>query len=229
MVGTHLDRCGQTIHEKLRKVDEIETVMVHCDCDGRIVHPISNTDCNGRDEAAQKICTAIEDMSKYAKSYSQVPINWLLFQLEVQLTGKDYIGRSECIEIAKKCYIKENEIDYVLIYFHDLGIFLHYNEVSGLKHMIFCNPQYLFDQLTELIKFKYNATPLVQKNINKGIFDKQRLCSIYNKKLDAKGKLKSEDLLELFTHLKIMSMLPNKPDQYFMPALYTTAGRICVV
>ena len=79
VVGTHLDRCGQTIHEKL---DEIETVMcndvlprkaiqvVHCDCDGRIVHPISNTDCNGRDEAAQKICTAIEDMSKYAKSYS---------------------------------------------------------------------------------------------------------------------------------------------------------------
>ena len=77
--------------------------------------------------------------------------------------------------------------------------------------------------MTELIKFKYNATPLVQKNINKGIFNKQRLCSIYNKNLDAKGKLKSEDLLELFTHLKIMSMLLNKPDQYFMPALLNPA------
>ena len=65
--------------------------MVYSDSDDRIIHPISNTDHEGRDEAAQKIRTATEHMSKYQKSYSQVPINWLLFQLEVQLTGEDYI------------------------------------------------------------------------------------------------------------------------------------------
>ena len=240
VVGTHLDLCGQTMHEKLQKLNEIEAVMyrdvlsggtmqmVHCDSDNRMIHPISNTESEGRDEAAQKIRTAIEDMSKYKISSNQVPINWLLFQLEVQLTGqltgKDYIERSKCIEIATDCCINENELDYVLMYFHDLGILLHYSKVIGLKDIIFCNPQYLFDQLTELIKFKYyNATPLVQKKINKGIFDKHQLCNIYNRKLDTKGELKSEGLLELFTHLKIMSMLPNKHDQYFMPALLNPA------
>ena len=132
VVGTHLDKCGQTVDEKFQKVTEIETIMcnnvlageaiqmVYSDRDGRIIHPISNTVHDGRDEAAQKIRTAIEHMSKYQKSYSQVPINWLLFQLEVQLTGEDYIERSECIEIAKHCFIRENEIDYVLMYFHQL-------------------------------------------------------------------------------------------------------------
>ena len=237
VVGTHLDKCGQTMYEKLRKVTETEETMcsdvlaggtgqmVYYDCDGRVIHPISNTDCEGRDEAAQKIRTAIEDMSKYQKSYSQVPINWLLFQLEVQLTGEDYIERSKCIEIAERCYIKENEVNYVLMYFHELGILLHYKEVSGLKDIIFCNPQWLFDQLTELIKVKYNPPPLIQKDIGKGIFDKQRLFDIYSKRLDTKGMLKFENLLELFTHLKIMSELPNKPDQYqyFMPALLNPA------
>ena len=235
VVGTHLDMCGQTVFEKLHKVTKTEEMMcsdvlaggtgqiVYYNCDGRVIHPISNTGCEGRDEAAQKIRTAIEDMSKYQKSSSQVPINWLLFQLEVQLTGKDYIERNKCIEIAERCYIKENEINYVLMYFHELGILLHYKEVSGLKDIIFCNPQWLFDQLTELIKVKYNPPPLIQKDIKKGIFDKQRLFDIYSKRLDIKGRLKFENLLELFTHLKIMSVLPNKPDQYFMPALLNPA------
>ena len=49
------------------------------------------------------------------------------------------------------------------------------------------------------------------------------MLSIYIKSLDTKGRLKFENLLELFTHLKIMSELPNKPDQYFMPALLNPA------
>ena len=236
VVGTHLDKlCGQTVDEKLQKVTEIEKViysgvltkgvipMVYTDRDGRIVHPISNTDHERRDEAAQKIRTAIEHMSKYQKSYSQVPINWLLFQLDTQLTGKGYIGRSECIDIAKHCYIKENELDYVLMYFHELGMLMHYRDVSGLEDVIFCNPQWLFDQLTELIKVKYNAPSLIQEHISKGIFHKQRLFDICSRKLDLRGQLKFENLLKLFEHLKLMSELPNKPDQYFMPALLNPA------
>ena len=112
VVGTHLDKCGQTVDEKQHMLNEIEMnmcndilagkvmQMVHLDSDRSIIHPISNTVSDGRDEAAQKIRTAIEDMSKYGASQNEVPINWLLFQLEVQLTGKDYIARTECIKIA---------------------------------------------------------------------------------------------------------------------------------
>ena len=77
VVGTHLDLCGQTDYKKSKKLHEVETMilndvltgeaeqMVHYDCEGRIIHPISNTCSDGRNEAAQKIRTAIEDMKKY--------------------------------------------------------------------------------------------------------------------------------------------------------------------
>ena len=229
VVGTHLDKCGETDDEKLQKIDEIETAMfddvltgeagqmVHYDCKGRIIHAISNTCDDGRDEAAQKIRTAIEDMSRYEKLYSQVPLNWLLFQLEIQLRNKNYILRGKCIEIAKKCFIEENEVDSVLNFFHEFGIILHYKEVSALKDIVFCDPQWLFDHLIELVKLKYNTPPAMQKFIKKGIFNKIQLRNI--KKEDIDGELQPESLLELFTYLKIMSKLPNKHDQYFMPAL----------
>ena len=237
VVGTHLDKCGQTIDEKQQKLSEIEALMcnnvlageimqmVHCDDNGSIIHPISNTVSDGRDEAAQKIRTAIENMSKYGKLQNEIPINWLLFQLEVQLTGKDFIAQTECFEIARNCCIKENEVHYVLMYFHELGILLHFSKISELKDIVFCNPQYLFDHLTELIKFKYHKTALVQRDIKIGTFNKQLLCDIYSKRLDVKGVLKAENLITLFSHLKIMSALPNKPDHYFMPALLNPAPK----
>ena len=237
VVGTHLDKCGPKNDEKQQRLSEIEVMMcndvltgeimqiVHCDDDGSIIHPISNTVSDGRDVAAQKIRTAIENMSKYGKSQNEIPVNWLLFQLEVQLTGKDYIAQTECFEIARNCYIKENEVHYVLMYFHELGILLHFSKISELKDIVFCNPQYLFDHLTELIKFKYHKTARVQKDIKIGIFNKQLLCDIYSKRLDSKGVLKAENLITLFSHLKIMSELPNKPNHYFMPALLHPAPK----
>ena len=111
------------------------------------------------------------------------------------------------------------------MYFHELGILLHFNQVSELKNIIFCNPQCLFNQLTELIKIKYDKTALVQKDIKIGIFNKQLLCTIYGKKLDPKDILKTENLITLFSYLKIMSELPDKPDHYFMPALLNPAPK----
>ena len=234
VVGTFLDELsGQTIDEKLQKIDEIERKMcsdilpegamqmVHYSCNGRIIHPISNFVSEGRDKAAQQIRTAVEDMSKYNKSYSQVPINWLLFQLEVQLTDKDYITRDKCVKIAKDCFINEDKVNSVLMYFHQLGILLYYKKVTGLKNVIFSRPQWVFNQLTELIELKYNPSSII--DINQGILNKQRLHDFYSSKLDKEGVLKPENLLELFIHLKIMSELPNKPDHYFMPALLNPA------
>ena len=115
--------CGQTMYEKLQKVTETEEMMcsdvlagetgqiVYYDCFGRIIHPISNTDCEGRDEAAQKIRTAIEDMSKYQQSSTQVPINWLLFQLEVQLTGEDYIlNKTNVLKLLNVVILKKMKL-----------------------------------------------------------------------------------------------------------------------
>ena len=237
VVGTHLDRCGDTEREQLNKVVKVDqriredllrdsTIRVVTRDQTKatsVVHPISNVNANSRADAAQEIRSAIENFS--AAREAVVPLSWLLFQYEIRLTGKLYISRHECINIAKKCYIKIKEkdssseeqsedIDDVLTYFHELGIFLYYKEIMSV---VFCDPKWLYEVLTGIIKLKYKAhhESDKRKKIEKGIFKKQFASGLVT--LDPDGILRFEDLLNLFKHLNIMTSLPD--DEFFMPAL----------
>jgi len=113
------------------------------------LHPIDNlTKSVERDSIAQEIRTAVENMSvKEENICTDIPIKWLLFQLEIQLhiesaPKRNYISRTTCSECAKKCKINESEIDTVLDFFHDLGIILYYKKKA--KDVVF-SPQWLFD------------------------------------------------------------------------------------
>ena len=146
LVGTHLDECGDTKEEQDGKVSQVEQTvedhilnvdttvhMVECrNKSSKLVHPISNTVKADRDEAAQEIRTAIENMSGGDSTNKEVPISWLLFQLEIRHNAKYYISKSHCIDIAKKCYIKEKDVDNILIYFHELGVLLYYRNIPNM-------------------------------------------------------------------------------------------------
>ena len=249
VVGTHLDQCGDTEsarNSKVVKVDKriredvlrdstlnVVTRDGHPGNVASVVHPISNLDINGRAEAAQKIRSAIEGFS--VGKEADVPLSWLLFQYEIRLSGKNYITRHECITIAKKCYIKMKDVDHsvgfrendeedyediddILMYFHELGIFLYYKEIAKI---VFCQPKWLFEILTEIVKLKYKPHHEHEKmeNIRKGIFLTKFASDIVD--FDPDDILQFEDLLKLFEHLNIMTSLSS--GKFFMPALLDPA------
>ena len=258
VVGTHLDLCGDTKDEqkRLQEVEKIiredvvgEDILHGCSSISvirrskgkktKIIHPIASKNdkesneatTKDREEAAQEIRTAIESMSNKNIVNEDVPISWLLFQYEVKLHSGPFILRKDCEEIAKKCYINDTDVDDILLFFHELGVFLYYKEVKKLEHIVFSDPQWLFNQLTKLIEFKYDPPLEAEKCINKGIFKKDFLVEIYQK--DTDEVLKYENLLDLFAHLNIMARLDadvsgdNISDiaEYFMPALLDPAPR----
>ena len=252
VVGTHLDKCGSTKEEQHEKILRIEKPLqsdilnsllglsVHIveRHNRAFIHPISNTDKQTREKVAQEIRTAIENMSD--GDSKDVPISWLLFQLEIRHTEKYYISKSRCVEIASKCYIKEEDVDSILMYFHELGVLLHYRNIPKLQHVVFCDPQWLFDKLTKLIEVKYDTLHMVKnkmsgtdlkhedphsiiKNFKHGKFDKKFLCRIYSKDFNSSDIINYEHLCELFVSLNIMATLPGETDEYFMPALLNSA------
>jgi len=242
VVGTHLDKCGSTNEEQDDKVTEIEkilakeilnvpksaTLKIVQRQDKSLVHPISNIKKKGRAEIAQEIRTAIESMSEYEKTSEDIPINWLLFQLEIRRSEKHYIAHSRCIDIAIKCYIKEKDVDSILMYFHELGVLLHYKNIPTISHVVFCSPQWLFDKLTKLIEVKYDPPHDIAKHnkIKQGTFDKEFLNGIYCEDFISSDVLNYEHLCELFVSLNIMAVLPGETDKYFMPALLNPAPKI---
>jgi len=248
IVGTHLDKCGASNEDKDEKVWQIEKMMeedilksfkaltpeVMQRQDGTLIYPISNVVIKGckeeskekehRDDISQEIRTAIETMSMKQKISTEIPISWLLFQLEIRSNEKYYIEQSRCVEIAKKCFIKEEDVDTVLMYFHELGVLLHYRTIPSLKHVVFCDPQWLFDKLTKLIEVKYSPPREMRQKISEGVFDKTFLCKIYCSDFPSNDILNYDHLLKLFVSLNIMAILPdespsNKDNQYFVPAL----------
>ena len=233
VVGTHLDNCGTSTEqaETVKRLDEViyEQVLAKNTSlvktrefgkDSKIIHPISNTDASPeRDMIAQEIRTAIEEMTR-EYICNNIQVEWYLFQLEIQETQKSYIGRSEYIEIAKNCNMSEHDAERALEFYHNLGILLHYR---GLVDVVFCNPQWLFDRLTDLIIQKYKPYTFdIKENVTKGKFSTRDLLEIYKAKLDQVGTLTLTNLLDIFVHHNIMAHLPNK-DEYFMPALLQTS------
>jgi len=230
VVGTHFDKCGTAAEqlETLKKLDETiyeqilakDTSLVKtrefCK-DSKIIHPISNTiESKERNTIAQEIRTAIEQMSKEEIDYSEIQIEWHLFQLEIQQTNKSCIGQSEYTKIAENCNMTQNDAEKALHFYHELGILLHYREIVDV---VFCNPQWLFDRLTDLIVQKYKPYTFdIRENIKKGKFTTKGLLDIYNDKLDRTGPLTLTDLTNIFIHQNIMAHMPNK-NEYFMPAL----------
>ena len=239
VVGTHLDKCGSTSEEQDDKVVEIEKILAKDIINipqtstlkiverknKSLVHPISNIMKKNRAEAAQEIRTAIENMSECEKTSKDIPINWLLFQLEIRRNEKHYITHSRCIDIAIKCYIKEEDVDTILMFFHELGVLLHYRNTPALRHVVFCNPQWLFDKLTKLIEVKYDPPHDIAKHnkIKIGTFDKEFLNAMYTEDFISNDVFNYEHLCELFVSLNIMAVLPGEINKYFMPALLNPA------
>ena len=245
VVGTHLDLCGDTEDEVCEQLHRIEKVIyddVLQDCspisiiqrdkgkNTKIVHPIANISdkdndkvAKDREEAAQEIRTAIENMSNNDNVNKEIPISWLLFQYEIKLQSTPCILRSNCDEIAEKCYIDKADIDDILLFFHELGILLFYKQVKKLEHVVFSDPQWLFNQLTKIIELKYDPSYEAEKSIKKGIFRKEFLAEIFGKDFESNQILRYEDLLGLYIHLNIMAGLSDKEEQYFMPALLNPA------
>ena len=246
VVDTHLDKYvagKENVEESLSQLDDTLSKAVLSDStrdmliyysregkEHRIVHPISNTNCDKeQNEVAQKIHTAIEEMSKSVNIRKEIPNSWLLFQYQIKLRKKPCIRLSDCQKIAKIVYMKE-DVKVVLKYFHDLGILLYYKE---LDDVVFCDPQWLFKQLSILIRAKYNKS--FSADVENGIVHIKFLAkSIYSSlEKDTDDIIKLKELLILFVSLYIMAKLPEKdsknlPDEepeerYFMPALLNPA------
>ena len=244
VVGTHLDQCGDTedeVKERLQLMERVicEDVLRGCSTisvmersrgkSTKIVYPIASK-CDvsndetvkNREVVAQEIRTAIESMSENEDVAREVPISWLLFQYELRLHSIPCILRSDCDQIADKCYIQRKDVDDILLFFHELGILLYYKDKSGkLSQVVFSEPQWLFAQLTRVIELKYDPSYEAEGSIKKGIFMKQFLKELYGKEFDSnlKGILNYDYIIDLFVHLNIMASLSDVKEQYFMPAL----------
>ena len=154
---------------------------------------------------------------------------WLVFDFVLhkfaELNKLCKVEKSDCIDIAYVCGIREN-INDVLHYLHyEAGTLLYYSEIPGLNEYVITDFQLIFDSISKIIiQFFENSISgphLKQKNLykQKGQFDASVLKGV-------EGCLKVHDLISLLHHRHIISKIEGT-NVYFMPCVLPKVGLSC--
>ena len=75
------------------------------------------------------------------------PVAWVLFRkVFIKITtkqNKPVVEMNKVAIISKSCGIQNSSLNSVLSFYHDLGVFLHYASIEGLKDVVIAQPQWL--------------------------------------------------------------------------------------
>ena len=145
-----------------------------------------------------------------------IPAPWLVFSfiLHKYATSKK-LGKLEietCHYIAKKCGIKNDDIDFALVFLHrNTGTVLYYPHISELKNFVFTDFQPIIDSVSSIVINYFNENLEHEgPNVRKGLL---KIASV--RKID--GYLEADELVSLLKHRHIISQMNG--DSLFMPSL----------
>ena len=161
----------------------------------------------------------------------ELPCSVLLFHLLLRHQfekDRGYCEIGECEELATMCQIPRNDVKKVLKYLHrTLGTILYYEDVESLKDTVFCNPNLLLNQITQLIATCFTCNPVMKNSTQKardtGIIE----CELLDYVLRSSKKnsiISRKKVIDFLKHHKLVMEIGGGKDgkgkkKLFMPCL----------
>ena len=180
-----------------------------------IIFPVNNM---GRGRKEEEIAERIRRITGRSYIRAEVPARWFFFQVELKskAKGRRMISLDECLDIGKSVGMQRKEVLAALWYFHNLSIYLHFPGI--LSHVVFFDPQVLFDMLSQIIAVSYGDDRYDDATIKslktKGIFKRELLDTMEFEE----DVFSCDDFLKLMEGLLIISQIPNDA-RYFIPCV----------
>jgi len=242
LVGTHSDRVTDPsvrnqiesdVQDLLKETPYYQKGMLQVPCrkhpNEKFVYMVSNESLE--DPVFQEIREKVRSLI-FRDSYKEnVSACWLGFDLMLRWPGKSKIlTYQHCVDLAKRCGIKENDVKQALTFLHKQFGIIQYFKGEGLGDIVITNPQVIYDVLSDLIAEKFNdsnsdcsLTPEQVKEFqNKGLISVDAIKCIAAKR-SGTPHLSLQFLLNLLSHLHIVFKLEGDEDhpgtKYFMPCV----------
>ena len=162
LVGTHADQIASGATRKKKIIQKKKIVKVfHESIKGKqygdmvLGTVILNNTTAGTDKADFEFKEIQEIVYSFVhdKLTIETPVSWIHFRKVLQLHTKKLkkvISLDEVYNIAAECHVPHDEIRSALLFYHELGVFLFYPVVKGLKSVVILEPQWLVDQFGKL-------------------------------------------------------------------------------
>lgn len=156
MFGTFKDKVSPA---KILEVDDILTKKLHQTnlqkdlllktTKGGLFFAVDNMD--GDESEMNFIRRNIEDIINHHFPAVPIPASWLMFRIALHLLGKPIVTLDQCKYIAKKLLMPTPVEDAVWFFHHNIGSLMHFSDVPSMKNVVICDPQVIFDSVSELI------------------------------------------------------------------------------
>ena len=180
------------------------------------------------DPSFELIRCQVEEYAKQSLTIS-TPISWVLFRRVFQATITEtdipVVSMSLAKEIATECKIDEDTLSQVLVFYHQVGLLLHYASVPILNDVVIADPQWLVNALSLLFTLpssneQEELASLWTQLHEKGVLEKALYESIWcNCGIDPQGLLNLLEYFLLAAPIKHGAKKLFSDYAYFVPSL----------
>ena len=176
-------------------------------------------------EIREKVNSTLLRDSGGSNCKKDTPSSWLGFYLKMRQPGGPQVLKYEqCVDIARRYSIKENNVQNVLEFLHkQLGVIKYFKDVAGLRDIVIPDPQLIFDAVCGLVESVSCNNPNLTPAQREEIQDRGLLSVQVIDQLAVQGRvnhpLSLHHLLKLLIHLCIAVPLDQPETMYFMPCL----------
>jgi len=222
LVGTHRDLLGSdpegeikakdgALQEHLKeilKTDLFDENFLQYASDDQLMFAIDNM--KGDEEELTKVRQRLEDVIKQEFDDISIPASWLMFNIFLRKMGKHTLSLLQCHEIGNRLEVKDTD-EALWFLHHCIGTLMHFPDVEEIKDVVICDPQVVFDSVTDLILNSFNLEKVSKSACDKfketGQFrfkDIQKIAK--NSKSDT---LPLPQLVKLLEYLNIIARIPE--------------------
>ena len=245
IVATHCDKSKfkralgleETLKEKNAELQSclsefLDLFIFYNHDSNELVFPVNNLCEKNREKISADIRERIMSQSKSISFSVPIPIRWYMFEIkmneEASVRNKGMISLESCYTIGVKLGMSQSDVDQCLVYLDSLTLCIYYSSI--LHHVVFTNPQFLVDCLSDIVRVSFvddiqqllpdgvSLSPDTQLELKRdGVFDESLLDSLgltFIPDLFSKS-----DLLSLLKHLLLVSPIISStgPTRYFLP------------
>ena len=189
-----------------------------------LIFPVDNTCSRNREQLSSDIRSRI--MQRDLGFRVDIPIRWYIFELKIKemvaTSTHGIVTIDSCNELGAKLGMRPSDVTRCIDYLASLTLFLH---VPAVPHVIFTNPQYILDIISEVVSvsfIEYSGTPLppgIQSSLrDKGQFN-ESLLDVLQLPFDPPHFTK-EHFLTLLIYTCVISRIEG--GNYFIPIVLPT-------
>ena len=241
VVGTHKDKLTESPQKKIDKLnkdlDELITkngfqkIIQYADKDkGQVMFTVDNGSDN--EEDFKLIRSTVNNFIRGREEFSiDYPIRYLLFCLELQNLNRKVLSFDECKVMAANYGIEEGQLSHLLQFLHlRIGV-IRYFDKDGVRHIVICKPEVLFNKVTDLIVKTFSSGAPLRDTERDDFKEKGIITASVLNTVIRKGDILPEVFLQLLVHLRIAAKFSKSgkqdgEDKFFLPCVLNHVARL---